>query len=66
MRAGSWAWTMRTMSGIYVMSAGKPDKQVLRRPQRVAVARFRVLEGDLRQWPESEQSTSHTVDGLGS
>ncbi len=66
MRAASWAWTVRTMSGIYVMSAGKPDERVLRRPQGVAVSRFRVLEGDLCQWPESEQSPSHTVDGLGS
>jgi hypothetical protein len=48
MRAGSWAGTMRTMTGFYATFAGKLDEQVLDRPQGVAVTMFRVLEGDFR------------------
>jgi hypothetical protein len=48
------------------MFAGKLDKQVLSRPQGVAVTLLQVLEGDFRDWPEIEQSTSHIADGLGS
>jgi hypothetical protein len=55
---------MRTMTGLYAIFAGTLDKQVC--PPGVAVTPLRVLEGDFCDWPEIEQSTSDTADGMGS
>ena len=64
MRVSPWAGTMRTMTGLYAIFAGTLDKQVC--PPGVAVTPLRVLEGDFCDWPEIEQSTSDTADGMGS